>query len=592
MRGTLLAGGAIGARAHLAEGLLFPGVMAEIKPEWPRRSVAPQPKAGPVSPIHYARLVIHRKWLVVAITLLVSSVTIVIANHRPDIYNAETLILVNPQKVPETYVKSTVTGDIRNRLSTLSQQVLSATRLQKIIASFDLYRAERKTKAREEILAEMRSDIHTSVASDFGGGQDLQAFRISYRGRDPRVVAQVTNQLASLFIEENLKAREELATGTTEFLGSQLQETRNQLEKQEARLRDFKLKHLGEMPEQQTADLQILGQLQAQLQAVNEGLARDEQQRSLTQSMMAQTTAVVDIDTSLTPPKIVEGPRIIDGKDPVQRAPQSPLEADRARLKALLARGFKEAHPDVQRVRAQIAAEEAAEGSKAAAVEPLAVVQASNAPAPIPEPAAAAEAKRAKGPPPVTHNPVLEAQIESLDAEIAKERDEQNRLSASVASYQAKVEAVPVREQEIADLQRDYEMSKTHYSQLLDKQLSAEMATELEIRQKGEEFTVLDPAVPADRPFAPNRKLIDSVGALVGLCLGLFAALGTEWFGTTIIDISEVIVAPVLEVIPVIRTGRDRAVWKRRWVFAAFSATLGTALAALVYLLQKRGLQL
>jgi polysaccharide biosynthesis transport protein len=574
----------------LAQGLLFPGAMAEIKPEWPRRSVAPQPKAAPGPAIHYARLVMHRKWLVVAVTLAVSSVTIIIAHHPPDIYSAETLILVDPQKVPETYVKSTVTGDIRNRLSTLSQQVLSATRLQKIIDSFDLYARERKTKAREEILAEMRRDIHTSVATDFGGGQDLQAFRISYRGRDPRVVAQVTNQLASLFIEENLKAREELATGTTEFLSSQLRETRKVLEKQEASLRDFKLKHLGEMPEQQMAGLQILGQLQGQLQAVNESLARDEQQRSLTQSMMAQTAAVVDIDASVAPPKIVEG------KNPVQRAPQTPLEADRARLKALLARGYKEVHPDVQRVRAEIAAEEAK-----AALEPAAVVQATDAPAvvqasdgsaPAPDPAPAAEAKREKGPPPITHNPVLEAQIESLDAEIAKERAEQNRLSASVEAYQAKVEAVPVREQEIADLQRDYEMSKAHYAQVLDKQLSAEMATELEMRQKGEKFTVLDPAVPADRPSAPNRKLIDSAGAVAGLCLGLLAALGTEWFGTTIIDVSEVTVAPVLEVIPVIRTSRDREIWKRRWLFAVFSAAFGTAIAAFIYLLQGRALRL
>jgi polysaccharide biosynthesis transport protein len=559
--------------------------MAEIKPEWPRRPLVPQPKVAPVSASHYARLVMHRKQLVVATTLVVSFVTIVITQQSPDIYSSETLILVDPQKVPETYVKSTVTGDIRNRLSTLSQQVLSATRLQAIIDSFDLYAGERKTKAREEILAEMRRDIRTSVATDFGGVQDLQAFRISYRGRNPRVVARVTNQVASLFIEENLKAREELATGTTEFLNSQLQETRKVLEKQEASLRDFKLKHLGEMPEQQMADLQILGQLQAQLQAANERLARDGQQRSLTQSMMAQTAAVVDIDASVSPPKIVDGKD--PGKDSVQRPPQTPLEADRARLKALLARGYKEVHPDVQRVRAQIAAEEAT-----AALSPPAVAQVSDTPEPVSEPAPAAETKRDKGPPPVTHNPVLEAQIESLDAEISKDREEQNRLSASVADYQAKVEAVPVREQEIADLQRDYEMSKTHYAQLLDKQLSAEMATELEIRQKGEKFTVLDPAVPADRPSAPNRKLIDSAGALAGLCLGLLAALGTEWFGTTIIDVNEVTATPVLEVIPVIKTSRDLAVWKRRWLFAVFSAAFGTALAVFLYLVQNRALRL
>ena len=106
--------------------------------------------------------------------------------------------------------------------------------------------------------------------SNYGGSQDLEAFRIGYSGRDARQVAQVANDLATLFMDENLKAREQQATGTTEFLQNQLQETKKVLEAQEAKLKDFKLKHLGEMPEQQSANLQILGQLQSQLQIEGE----------------------------------------------------------------------------------------------------------------------------------------------------------------------------------------------------------------------------------------------------------------------------------------------------------------------------------
>ena len=219
-----------------------------------------------LSPEHYLRLLVHRKWLVLGVFLAVSAATILVAKRLPDIYTSETVILVDPQKVPEAYVKSTVTGDVRNRLGTLSQQILSATRLQRIIDSLNLYPEEKKKSAREDLIDRMRKDISVSVVSDFGGSQDLQAFRISYSGENSRLVAQVTNELASLFIEENLKAREQQATGTTEFLQNQLQETRQTLEAQEAKLKDFKLKHIGEMPEQQTADLQILGQLQSQLQ--------------------------------------------------------------------------------------------------------------------------------------------------------------------------------------------------------------------------------------------------------------------------------------------------------------------------------------
>src|SRR3990167_1352128 len=126
----------------------------------------------------------------------------------------------------------------------------------------------------------MRKDIVVDVVSGLGGRPDLQAFKIAYSGREPTVVAQVTNELASLFIGENLKAREKVAIGTTEFLKEQLDETQKNLEEQEAKLRDFKMKHLGEMPEQQQANLQILGQLQARLQAATDALSRAEQREA------------------------------------------------------------------------------------------------------------------------------------------------------------------------------------------------------------------------------------------------------------------------------------------------------------------------
>ncbi len=551
--------------------------MAEIKPDPPRRHLAAaQSKVVPVSITHYLKLALHRWWAVVLTAVAVSGATYVYATRLPNIYTSETLILVDPQKVPETYVKSTVTGDIRNRLGTLSQQILSATRLQKIIDTFNLYAPERKTQAREDIIAKMRGDIRTVVANDFGGGgQDLQAFRISYRGRDPRVVAQVANQLATLFIDENLKAREELATGTTEFLKNQLEETRKVLQDQEAKLTAFRLKHLGEMPEQQTANLQILGQLQAQLQTVNDSIARAEQQRSITQSMMAQgATAVVDLDSAAAPEPEQAGAR------PQAASAETPLEAAEASLKALLAHGYTDSHPDVKRLKAQIAALQAK--APAAAAKPA---------APAAPKAPAAPARKAPEPAAAHFNPVLRAQLEAVDADIAKQKEEQKRLTAAVAAYRSKVEAIPVREQQIAELQRDYEMSKTHYAQLLDKQLSAETATELEIRQKGEKFTVLDPAVPADRPSSPNRGLINGGGVLAGLALGLALALATELLGPTIIESGDV-KAAVLEIIPVIETSRDRVVRRRRVIFGLASAILVLAGGALIYLLGRRPMPL
>jgi succinoglycan biosynthesis transport protein ExoP len=563
---------------HFGAAIANSSPMRETKMDLARRDASA--RAGQVSIEHYLRLILHRKWVVAEVLVVVSAVTAAVVARLPEIYTAETLILVDPQKVPESYVKSTVTGDVRNRLSTLSQQILSATRLQKIIDTFNLYPEERKAEPREDVINKMRSDIKTLVASDFGGSQDLQAFRISYRGHDARLVSQVTNQLASLFIEENLKAREEQATGTTEFLSNQLQEARRTLEAQEAQLKDFKLKHLGEMPEQQTANLQILGQLQSELQVVNESLSRAEQQRNVTVSMISQTAPVVELD---------DNSAAVKSAPVAGRAPLTPLQADQARLQALYTRGYANKHPDIRNLKARIEQEQTSAGSTTSpaiesdAAEPVRVAE---------TPAPSERAPARKAPQTVPHqNPVLQAQITALDAEIAKQKSQQERLSKAIADYRGKVEAIPVREQQIAELQRDYEMSKAHYTQLLDKQLSAETATQLEIRQKGEKFKVLDPAVPPERPSSPNRPLIDSMGVLGGLCLGLLSALSSELRGMRITDTAEISSTAVLEVIPIIRTQHDRIIARRRLVAAAVSVAFVVATALIVYFLHAQGLR-
>jgi len=393
-------------------------------------------------------------------------------------------------------------------------------------------------------------------------------------------VAQVTNELASLFIEENLKAREQQATGTTEFLENQLQETRKALEAQEGKLKEFKLKHIGEMPEQQAATLQVLGQLQSQLQLESDALSRAEQQRTYIQSMMAQSGApVIDVDER-------DGKPQQQSIDAPQAAPkQSTLASLKARLASLQGR-YSDLHPEIQRLKRQIADEEAKEGKEVASVSaPPAAAPATTSPAASTQPAR-------KMPVPAKYvNPVLESQLRSMDAEIKKHKDEQQRLSRMVANYTAKVEAIPVREQQIADLARDYEISKAHYSQLLEKQLSAQTATQLEIRQKGEKFSILDPAQPAERPSRPNRLLINLAGSVVGLGLGLLLALVTEFLGISITSPDQITAATgiqVLEVIPIISTHADKVVRKKRILLAALSGMAAMLVGGVVLLFHYR----
>ena len=307
-----------------------------------------------ISPEHYLRLIWHRKWLVLGTFLLVS-VMATSCGHLTDegpSSSSETVILVDPQKVPDRYVKSTVTGDVRNRLGNLSQQILSATQLQKIIEKLNLYSQDRKILAREDVISKMRKDIAVNVVTEFSAGPDLQAFRIGYSGSDRSLVAQVANELATLFIDENLKTRERQATGTTDFLKSQLEDARKTLEAQEEKLRDFRMRHIGEMPEQQTATLQVLGQLQSQLQLESEALARAEQQKGTLQAMMSQGAPVVDLDD-------VSGAPSLGG----QRGTTSPatskssvlLQGLRTELSALQARGYTDTHPSVRALKVKIA---------------------------------------------------------------------------------------------------------------------------------------------------------------------------------------------------------------------------------------------
>jgi polysaccharide biosynthesis transport protein len=544
-----------------------------------RGSFRPDSSSAALAPEHYLRLLWHRKWLVLGVFAVVSAGTFVFASRLPNVYTSETLILVDPQKVPETYVRPTVTGDIRNRLGTLSQQILSTTRLQTIIDKFNLFPEERKTMAREDVIGMMRANIFVSVVSDFGANGDLQAFRIKYSGAEPHNVAQVTNELASLFIEENLKAREQQATGTTEFLGNQLQETRKTLEEQEAKLKQFKLQHIGEMPEQQVATLQALGQLQAQLQSETDALNRAEQQKANLESLVAQSSVpIMDMDDYSAPR--IEAPAAAPA---TRNAPGNKLTAMRAQLEALLSR-YTPKHPEVVKLKHLIEQEEAKTRETAAsAALPV------PAPAPSSPPVPAPPTPKTMRPPIAIVNPVLRTQLQLLDEEIAKHRDERQRLAKQTAAYQAKLEAIPVREQEMTDMVRDYEMSKGHYARLLDNQLSAETATELEIRQKGERFSILDPAQPAERPSSPKRGLINGAGSLGGLALGLMLALCTEVLGLTISSaeqVQEISGFPMLEIIPIIETGADRRRRKKRLILAlASGAVVTTAAVGAVFVL-------
>ena len=532
---------------------------------------------GETSLQHYLVLLLHRKWLILLVFILVSAGTAIVASRLPNIYTSETLILVDPQEVPSDYVRSTVSGDVRDRLSTLSQEILGAIRLQRVIDTYNLYPEERKQMHREDVIAMMRSNITVNLVG--GNGGPLQAFKIAYSNRDPKMAAVVTKELADSFIAENLNEREELSTGTTNFLDQQLQDTKKNLETLESEIGDFKLKHLGEMPEQQQMDMQILSQLQIRLQEVSDALYRAQQQKNYLQVLIVANTPPTQTSQ--------DGSRVV---------PEREMTPNERALQGLLLR-YGPNYPDVKRLQVQVQMEqkerEQAE-KKAAAEAKLAEAKAAETKTADPKTTqpAAADATANPSLAGVRVAPEVQGQLASLDGDIAKAKQDQQEILKEISRFQSRLENEPILEQQVAGLVRDYAVSKDQYSQLLEKKLSAQMATQLEIRRKAEKFTILDAAQVPQRPTRPNRMAIDLGGAIAGLGLGMVIALCTELFGTTLISPSEVGMGlPVLGVIPEISTQYDRQV-KKWWTTAGIVGCVVIIIAACVFLYLRYGAQL
>jgi len=279
----------------------------------------------------------RRIWLLLVPLSVISASTAVAVRQLPDSYRSETLILVVPQRVPESYVRPTVTTRIEDRLHSIQQQILSRTRLERIIQDFDLYAAERRTGIMEDIVERMRRDIKVEVVKG-------DAFHVAFVGREPRTVMRVTDRLASLFIEENLRDREMLAAGTNQFLEAQLDDARRRLMEQEKKLEEYRRTYSGQLPTQLDSNLQAIQNTQMQIHSVVETISRDRDRRQILERQLEDLT---DAATVEDPP-----PGPAPGSDPggagvvVGTAAQQ-LVAARATYKALQQR-FKPGHPDLK----------------------------------------------------------------------------------------------------------------------------------------------------------------------------------------------------------------------------------------------------
>lgn len=393
----------------------------------------------------------------------------------PARYKASTLILVEEPTMPKNYVVPNVNDDLQGRLQSITQQILSRTRLLMIINNLNLYDGKHdKALSPDEKVELMRKDITLDLVR--AHDDSITAFRIHYSAPTAHIAQDVTSKLTNLFIDANLKVRQQQSEDTTKFIEAQLETARTQLNQQEAKIRDFSAAHEGELPTQQATNLQILSGLQAQFQSEQQALNTAKQQRIYSQTLIDEYHSV-----RMTPQGSTTGLPALDQQ----------LVTMRSQLADLSTR-YTENYPDVVRLKKEIARTEKARENLIAAMN--------NAP----KGADAAPTHEIVDPTQNAPLLQLQGQLHATEVEIANREQAIAALSARIADYQRRLNGGPASEQQLNELSRGYEQSKANYDELLKKENESRMATSMEQLQQGERFTILDPQVCPSSPIRPR----------------------------------------------------------------------------------------
>jgi polysaccharide chain length determinant protein (PEP-CTERM system associated) len=513
----------------------------------------------------------RRRVLAILPCLFVLAAAASMAFFLPSLWTAKATLLVNRQEMPEALVRSTVSTDPEARLLTLTYETLDTPRLTKIIQDNDLYPALRRSKPATEVVERMRKDIKIDIPEERerrGRESRSLVFTVGYTATDPAVASRVTNTLASLFSAENRRLREQSAVGATEFFETQLKELRTRLAGQEQRITAYKEQHLGELPEQREVNVRALERLQQQLQLAHENHRRASERRQ----MITQSLNDLDLATAMAG----------SGNTGLSMN-VAPGETAAARLSILrnelaaMQTTYSDKYPDVIQMKEQIRLLErrvSEEEKKVAAA----------AASPKTAGGAATPSRQTRDLRLAVQNPYVLSLMQQLDqasVEAKASSDEIGNVNRQLAVYQRRLEMTPKREQELALITRDYESTREMFRSLLAKRGEADIAADLEQRQKGETFRVIEPATLPERPTGPNRIRLLLVGVALALGAAGVAVILAEQVDTSYRRAEEVRATagvPVLSTIPRIVTEADRLSTLRHRRLAAAAVAGGLLL--------------
>jgi polysaccharide chain length determinant protein (PEP-CTERM system associated) len=424
----------------------------------------------------------RRKSLIAAVCLVIFSLSAYLAVNLPNVFQSSTVILVTPQKLPASYINSTVTASVQQRMRTIIEQILSRSRLESIITEFNLFPSSRPESSMEERIEDLRKRVRTEIRRD-------DTIQLSFEAESPEKAMHVTARLASLFIDENLHVREQQAVGTTAFINAEANRLRKELEEQEIQVNYYKSQYRNELPEQLDANLRTVQQLRTELQSNMLRLSSLEERKAGLEQQVAEF--------DLMP--LLDGPGVAS-LDRGQAAPPGPLHAPKIQLETLL-KQYSDKYPDVIRLKKEIAALEAqaltlqskTTGSNSARIEP----------------------SRSR------IQQTIISQLADLKSEINALQSANQALRGQIASYQTRADNTPVRAIEFAKISRTYDITVKKYQDLLAKSLESRLSENMEKSQKGEQFQISEQANLPEKPARPNRPRILIMGFLVGLAGGL-----------------------------------------------------------------------
>jgi succinoglycan biosynthesis transport protein ExoP len=562
--------------------------------------------------LHYLMILKNRKKFFIIPAVVVLLVAIAIALLLPSIYESSSTILIEDQQIPPDFVRSTVTGFADQRIQSLTQQILSRIKLWEIIQQFNLYSELREKLTREEIIEKMRDNIRLdTISADIverpksrGGATRTSAitiaFSISYRGRNPETAQKVAGTLASQYLEQNLKFREEQAKTTTQFLEVELKGLQERIRVLGDKITKFKEEHEGVTPELYQFNLTQADRLESEIKQLDNSTRAAEDRKIYLEGQLA--TVKPD-----TPIMSATGERVMD--------PQTRLRALEVILADLQSK-FSDDHPDIRKVRREMAELKKLAGQKSGSAslrrqrltqlkaelaqkqgkysdEHPDVRKLKNEIALLeqePEPEKESSPKLVTEP----ENPAyisLTTQIQAAANEIASMQRERAALKEKVQIYHRRLEETPQLEQEYLGLQRDYNNAQAKYQEVLNKILEARIAEGMEERQKGEKFTIIDPANFPQKPVSPKRWLIVLAGLIMSLGSGFGMVALAEHLDHSVKssdELARLTGQPVLGSIARIWTTEDvtqaRRKWKFIWAATGFSLMTGLLLFHFFYM--------